>query len=130
MSHPIFDVTTDALATSLRMRDIRHKVTSSNIANAETPGYKAKVVEFEGALQRAIDLSASKENGVGGNSVQTLKGDIYDNPEINTANDNNTVDLEREMANLQENTILYKAALQMINKKLGTLKYAASDGGR
>lgn len=130
MSHPIFDSTTDALATSLRMRDIRHKVTSSNIANAETPGYKAKVVDFENALQRALDLSASKELSVHGNDIQRLQADVYDNPEINVANDNNTVDLEREMANLQENTILYKAALQMINKKLGTLKYAASDGGR
>lgn len=130
MSHPIFDSTSDALAASLRMRDIRHKVTSSNIANAETPGYKAKVVDFENALQRALDLSASKELSVGGNDIQRLQADVYDNPEINVANDNNTVDLEREMANLQENTILYKAALQMINKKLGTLKYAASDGGR
>ena len=130
MSHPIFDSTSDALAASLRMRDIRHKVTSSNIANAETPGYKAKVVDFENALQRALDLSASKEHIVGGNDIQRLQADVYDNPEINLANDNNTVDLEREMANLQENTILYKAALQMINKKLGTLKYAASDGGR
>ena len=129
MSHPIFDSTTDALATSLRMRDIRHKVTSSNIANAETPGYKAKVVDFEDTLQRALDLEASREKGVPGPSIQNVQADVYDNPEINVANDNNTVDLEREMANLQENTILYKAALQMINKKLGTLKYAASDGG-
>jgi hypothetical protein len=34
------------------------------------------------------------------------------------------------MANLQENTILYRAALQFMNKKLGAMKYAVSEGGR
>jgi flagellar basal-body rod protein FlgB len=56
--------------------------------------------------------------------------DVYDNPEINITNDGNTVDLEREMASLAENTILYKAALQLINRKLGALKYAVTEGGR
>ena len=38
----LFDKTTSALQTSLNMRQLRHNLTSSNIANAETPGYKAK----------------------------------------------------------------------------------------
>ncbi len=46
----LFDKTTNALATSLAMRQLRHNVTSSNIANAETPGYHAKKMDFEGAL--------------------------------------------------------------------------------
>ncbi len=37
---------------------------------------------------------------------------------------------EKEMATLQENSILYKAALQLINKKLGSIRYAVTDGGR
>ena len=37
----LFDKTTDALATSLAMRQIRHNVTAANIANAETPNYHA-----------------------------------------------------------------------------------------
>ena len=43
----LFDKTTQALGASLNYRLLRHDVTSANIANAETPGYKAKVVEFE-----------------------------------------------------------------------------------
>lgn len=129
MSHPVFDTTTDALAASLRFRNLRNNVTAANIANAETPGFKAKVVDFESDLRRAIDLDSSRNStATGGPSIQNLRADVYDNPEINVANDNNTVDMEREMANMQENTILYKAALQMINKKLGALKYAAGDG--
>ena len=134
----IFDKTTNGLGASLALRSLRHNVTSSNIANAETPGYKAKKVDFEDALARAIDLegvgkemATSPEHfAMSTGAISKAKADVYDNPEGNTTNDQNTVDLEREMANLQENSILYKAALQLMNKKLGALKYAATDGGR
>lgn len=133
----IFDRTTDALAASMNFRSLRQNVTASNIANAETPGYKAKVVDFEGALARAIDLEGlNKDAGLdpehmalGTGSISRSKADVYDNPIGSTTNDKNTVDLEQEMAALQENTIMYKAALQLMNKKLGALKYAISEGG-
>ncbi len=132
----IFDRTTDGLAASLGFRSLRHNVTASNLANAETPGYKAKVVDFEGALERALDLEgvsaemAPDENhfAMGSQAISRSKADVYDNPEGNVTNDQNTVDLEREMATLQENSILYKAALQLINKKLGAIRYAATEG--
>lgn len=134
----ITDKTTAALAASLNLRQLRHDMTSANIANADTPGYKAKVVDFEDALQSAMDqeglgkmTAPHKEHFmIGQGAISRAKADVYDNPEVNVNNDQNTVDMEREMANLSENLVLYKAAIQMINKKLGLLKYAASDGGR
>ncbi len=134
----IFDRTTNALSSSLALRSLRHNVVTSNIANAETPGYKAKVADFEDALARAIDMEGAATNGtaspdhfaIGPGAISRARADVYDNPEGAVTNDQNTVDLEREMATLQENSILYKAALQLINKKLGALKYAATDGGR
>ena len=134
----VFDKTAQALATSLKFRSLRQNVTAANIANAETPGFKAKKVDFEDALARAVDISGmrkmttsdSEHFSVGGGSIMNLRADVYDNPDGPTTNDGNSVDLETEMANMQENSILYKAAMQLMNKKLGTLKYAASDGGR
>ena len=134
----IFDKTTDGLAASINFRLLRNNVTSGNIANAETPGFKAKKMDFEAALSRALDIDGLSKMGAtdgnhfitGNGSLSKLKVDVYDNPEGNLANDKNNVDLEKEMATLAENTILYKAALQLINKKLGSLKYAASNGGR
>lgn len=134
----VFDKTAQALASSLKFRSLKHNVTASNIANAETPGFKAKKIDFEDALARAVDLqglrglSSSDPDhfSVGGGSISKVRADIYDNPDGSTTNDENTVDLEQEMATMQENSILYKAALQLMNKKLGSLKYAASDGGR
>lgn len=136
MSNGLFDKTTNALAASIGMRQMRNTVISSNIANAETPGYKAKKMDFEGALQRALDLdganSLSTSSGdhfaVGGVSVTKTRPDIYDDPEGAVNNDGNSVDIEKEMSALSENAVMYKAALQLINKKMAALKYAATDG--
>lgn len=137
-SSNLFDKTTGALGASVNFRLLRNNVLSSNIANAETPGYKAKRVDFEEALSRAVDIqnlnklnTANPEHFVTGKgAIAQVNADVYDDPEINVSNDGNTVDLEKEMENLSENTILYKATLQLINKKLGALKYAITEGGR
>lgn len=132
----IFDKTLNGLQTSVNMRQVRHNVQSANIANAETPGYHARKMDFEGALSRALDLEGFGQSttthgdhiSVGGGSLARVRPDVYENPEGAVSNDGNTVDLEKEMAGLAENSIMYKAALQLINKKLAALKYAATDG--
>lgn len=138
MSDAIFDKTLGVLGSSTNMRQLRQNILSSNIANAETPGYKAKKVDFEDALARAADVDGRikmhTDHGdhfpVGGGSLSKVRPDVYDNPDIALNNDGNTVDLEKEMSKLTENSIMYKAAIQLINKKMAQLKYAASNGGR
>ncbi len=132
----IFDKTTQALATAANMRLLRHNLISSNIANAETPGYHAKKMDFEEALARSVDLdglrkvstSHNDHFSVGGDLSAAVKTEIYDNPVGATSNDGNTVDLESEMTMLAENQLQHKAAIQLINKKLAQLKYAVSEG--
>jgi flagellar basal-body rod protein FlgB len=134
----IFDKTTNALGASINFRSQRQNITSANIANAETPGYKAKVVDFEDALVRAIDMEGWNKEAttddehfaMGPGAISRTRTEVYDNPDANVSNDGNTVDMEKELATMQENSILYKAALNLINKKLGALRYAATDGGR
>lgn len=134
----LFDKTTSALGTSINMRQLKNNVISSNIANAETPGYHAKKLDFEEMLSRAIDLEGFGKTHVnhpdhfymGQGSIARVKPDIYEDPDINHTNDGNTVDLEQEMSRLAENTIMYKAAINLINKKLGAMKYAVTEGGR
>lgn len=133
----LFDKTTQGLGVAMNMRLLRQNLTSSNIANAETPGYRAKKVDFEEALARAMDLDGKgkmeathSQHFRGALPLSRIRADVYDNPEINTTNDSNTVDLEREMAQLAENGILYKAAVSLMNKKLAALKYAVTEGGR
>ena len=133
----LFDKTTRALGKSLDMRLLRQNLINANIANAETPGYAAKKLDFENSLSRALELEESVtgpnalNSGEGGGSlVDRVKADIYDNPDINHSNDKNTVDLEKEMVGLAENTVMYKAAVEMIKKKLGSMRYAVTEGGR
>lgn len=131
----LFDKTTQALQTSLAMRQLKHNLTSANVANAETPGYHAQKVDFEEALARSLDIdglrgmstSSPEHFSVGGKTAR-VNPEVYDNPEGTVNPDGNTVDLEKEMSNLAENAILYKTALQLINKKMAALKYAASEG--
>lgn len=136
MSSGLFDKTMNGLATSLSMRQARHGVISSNVANAETPGYHAKKLDFENALARALDtdgmngLSTSNPDhfALGSIGASKTKPDVYEDPNGQINNDGNTVDVEKEMAALSENAVMYKAALQLINKKMAALKYAASEG--
>ena len=137
MGDNLFDKTTQALGASLNYRLLRHNVTSSNIANAETPGYKAKVVEFEDALARAVDLdgaAAATTSHPDHVPVSPMIGrervTVEDNPDADVNNDKNTVDLDKEMTTLAENSVLYKAALTLINKKMAMLKYGITEGGK
>ncbi|PWU16144.1 MAG: flagellar basal body rod protein FlgB [Bdellovibrio sp.] len=132
----LFDKTIQGLATSANMRLLRQNLTSSNIANAETPEFHAKKLDFEEALARSLDLdglrtlstSHPEHIPVGGGSLSHVRPEIYDNPDVPVNSDGNTVNLEREMSALAENTVLYRAAVQLINKKLGALKYAVTEG--
>jgi flagellar basal-body rod protein FlgB len=131
----IFDKTLRALATSSKMRELRQGVLAANVANVETPNYKAKKLDFEEALKSALaQESFNQQSGdhilSDTGAIKQVGADIYDNPDIELSNDGNTVDLEKEMASMVENNIMYRAATQMINKKLAALKYAATDGGR
>lgn len=134
----IFDKTIKSLSASMQMRQMRQNVINANIANAETPNYHAKKLDFEDALASAIDrenqgqmhTEHSDHFSMGQGAIGRLKADVYDNPDINYSNDGNTVDLEKEMANQVQNSIFYDAATKLINKKLAALKYASTDGGR
>lgn len=130
----IDDTTIQALAASLKFREMRNKLISSNVANAETPGYKAKKIDFEDALARAINLDKlqnldtndQRHFDVGGGGFSNLQPEVYEDPNGVVSEDGNTVDVASEMALMAENKILYDAAVQLLNKKLGMMKYAVS----
>ena len=130
----IDDKTVAALATSLNFRQIRQELISSNIANAETPGYKAKRITFEDALARALDVDGQenlnannvRHYNVGSGGFASLKPDIYEEVNGIVRDDGNNVDRDGEMAKMAENKILYDASVQLLNKKMGLMKYAIS----
>ncbi len=130
----IDDKTMQALAASLKYRQLRQELIASNIANAETPGYKAKKIDFEEALARALDtddemkmkVTDGKHFNVGNGGFKNLQPEIVETDDGIVSQDGNTVDRDKELAEMAENKIMYDASVQLLNKKLGLLKYAIS----
>jgi len=134
----LFGETIATLQKSLNFGSIRHKVLTSNIANIDTPNYKAFEVVMEDALKRGLRSAGPIE------LVQTHPGHLVgrhstanpvkikeaDSPVINFRADGNTVDLDRTMGELAENTLLYRTAAQIIKKKFQGLKNAIQGGSK
>ncbi len=135
MANKVFDSTIGALNTSLNLRLMNQNVISSNIANADTPGYKAQTMEFEGALRQALQLSdelapeATDPRHIAPSDTDAINPEIYDDPNGVESLDGNTVDRSKEMANMAENQLMYDASTELLKKKLGMLKYGVTEGG-
>jgi flagellar basal-body rod protein FlgB len=130
-----FDTTMNLLQKVLDLRARNQQVISSNIANAETPGYSAASFKFEDQLKSAMlggNLSpvATNKNHIGVTpaNIEQIQGEIVRHKDKTGIGDQNSVSVDQEMVKLSENEILYEAAIAMLNKKLSILKYAANDG--
>jgi len=125
------DKTLQALAAAAKFREMRQEIISSNIANQEVPGYKAKRLDFEEALGRALDVDGEltmkvedqKHFNVGGGGFNNLQPEIRETSNGMVNETGNTVDVQDEMARQAENKVMYDALVQMMNKKLGLMKY-------
>ncbi len=124
---------------TMGQRLMRNNVISSNIANAETPGFRAIGYSFEDQMQSASkvneELSARVSNGrhLKNSFTQadgTISPDVFVRPTESIPEDGNTVDVDAEMAKLAENQILYRSAVEILNRKIGTIRYAITTGGR
>ena len=130
-----FDLVIRALNTSLNLRLANQKVISSNIANADTPGYKSKVMEFESALRDALGIGGvqaplvTDSKHIMHTSENPIAPEIYEDPNGIESLDGNTVDRSLEMEKLAENQILYDASTEILKRKLNMLKYAITEGG-
>ncbi len=121
----LFDTSVRTLEKSMDLYLTRHNVIADNIANAETPYFKTRQVDFESELQRAVE---AEETGIGGVDIESVRPKIFQDPDTELGQDLNSVDMDREMARMAKNDTQYAAASQMISKKFGLLKYAISGG--
>jgi flagellar basal-body rod protein FlgB len=106
----------------------RHGVLSSNVANAETPGYRSKDVTFDVVLDEAQRLSFTHPGHVSPSGSAETGSEVFDDPGGTPGNDGNTVSMEREMAKVAANSLRYQTNIEIISRRLKLLKYAATDG--
>jgi flagellar basal-body rod protein FlgB len=134
----LFDGTIAALQKTLDTGSLRHKVLTSNIANIDTPNYKAFEVVMEDELKKnnrsagPIELVRTSSRHLSGrhSSSNPIKIKPVDSSGNNFRADGNTVDLDRTMGKLAENTLLYRSAAQIIKKKFQGLINAIQGGSK
>ena len=106
----------------IRATGFRNQVLSSNIANVDTPGYKAKDVKFDQILGSEMQLKVTDPrhlNGGGPGSSAELTA-----AEAQSWVDQNNVELDMEVAKMTENSMLYQTSVQMLSKKISMYKNA------
>lgn len=107
----------DRLASSLeRYMDLlsaRQKLVASNIANADTPGYKTRDLDFQSEFQSAIDGAPPRAIEVAGLKIK---------------NDGNNVSLDREARLLAENALRFNLASALLRFQIGMVKSAIEEG--
>ncbi len=134
----LFDETMATLQKSLNTGSLRHKVLTSNIANIDTPNYKAFEVVMEDArkpnahAKRPIEMVRTQPRHLSGrhSSSNPIEIKTVDSSGNNFRADGNTVDLDRAMGRLAENTLMYRTAAQIIKKKFQGLKNAIQGGSK
>ncbi|HEX29875.1 TPA: flagellar basal body rod protein FlgB [Candidatus Poribacteria bacterium] len=133
----LFDSVSKMLEVAIRGTVLRHNIIANNISNADTPGYQAMDISFEGLLRRVLSgevdpervdmtpkldysplrlagLDDEKDNGV----------ELILEPGEEVKLDANTVDIDREMTKLAENLIMHNAFVRLLNAKYRILKTA------
>lgn len=96
---------------------LRHRVIANNLANVNTPGYRRRVVSFDDHLARALttgDLAALR----GWKPAVVASGD----PALRA--DGNNVSLERELADLMKNTLVYNACTRLLTARIEAYRAA------
>ncbi len=116
------------LQKTLDLRAYRQQVLASNIANADTPNYKARDFDFAGELSRATDAQSGKlelrttsSRHLQSNQDNPLGVDLRYRASLQPSIDGNTVDMDVERAQFTDNAIHYQFAVDRITSRVKNL---------
>ncbi|MCP3427799.1 flagellar basal body rod protein FlgB [Opacimonas viscosa] len=121
--------------STVRVRTDQMEVISSNLANANTPGYKARAIDFNNAMSKALQggqniggLKTTHSNHIplsNNSAIGDAQFRVSDQPDTG---DGNTVDVQRERNEFLDNGMRYQASLQFLDGKFKGMKKALSGG--
>ena len=134
----IFNKTISLLERSLDLRSLNQRVLASNIANQDTPNYKAVELEVTEEMNRkkesksglSLERTHIRHLPIKNRARNSVKFKTAKAPEFSLRGDGNTVDIDRTMGQLSKNTLLYNAATQLISDKFKGLKNAMKGGSQ
>lgn len=122
-------------ASALRLSALRSELLARNLANADTPKYKATDIDFQKALSQALGESAAGTlrttrslhlagANAAGDSVGGARVEFVERQPLTPSLDDNTVDVSMEQAEFAKNAIRYQASLNFINSQMRGLMTA------
>jgi len=126
--------TIDFMGTLLDVKLKRHELISNNLANVDTPGYKRYDISFEELLksklnESSIPLATTHDKHIDTKKqLMDVKPVIYREENHSFRNDNNNVDIDKEMVEMVKNTLSYNIISEQISKNLKLLQTAISEG--
>ena len=129
----LFRESIPTLQQGLDAASLRQKVIADNIANVATPGYQARHVRFEELLQGRMPPHQLQLSATSDGRTLTLKGPEAVRPQVELDTSAalksgvNNVDVENEMAQIQKNSLLHSAMVQLISNKYKMLDKAIVD---
>lgn len=136
-SKTLFSGTINLAEKALNLRSRRHELILSNVANADTPNYKA----FDLLVEEALAKHAPQDNEFAlerTDAAHMTKGGPIDRPvrpqmrelstQVTLRGDGNTVDMDQEMYNLATNQLHYRISSQLIASKFQSLKNIIKGG--
>lgn len=105
--------------TALALRERRLQLLGANIANADTPGYKARDLDFTSALRAALDpaMAAAGRDPIAGAAAATG----FERAATQPSMDGNTVDGDRENAAFAQASLEYRASLSFVESKVRSM---------
>lgn len=119
--------------TALDLRQQRQEVLAANIANADTPNYKARDFDFSQALKGAMHdklslpntkLSLTSTNHIAAAAKAAPSADLLYRQPLQPSLDGNTVDMDAERMAFAENTMHYQSNLNVLSQRIKTLMAA------
>ena len=117
---------------ALKFRAHRNEVLSSNIANADTPNYKARELDFAAALKGAqggnVSLKRTSEMHQQAWGTARSGGQLMYRVPMQPTLDGNTVEADVEQAAFAENALQYRASLAFLDGKIRSLRFAIKGG--
>lgn len=127
----LFGGTISSLENGLNYASLKNKTIAQNIANVDTPNYKAKNVSFKQMLTDAQSetISANRTDTRHYDfNIKTSSPGVYSYENFNYRSNGNGVDMDAEQASLAENTIYYNALVERISSKFNTLNNVIKGG--
>ena len=115
----LFDPTSGLLSDMIRATAVRQRILASNLANVETPGYEAQEVTFDKALAEARE----QPDGAPA-ALPEVRPVVRPDPDVAIRRDGNTVDLDRQMTKLAENTLWHNGLVQILVTRMNVMKLA------